>query len=98
MIAGILKRKASDLDLRDFSEKSLQLLSRFGHVDHCNDYIDESACLTETTRQQIHSQAPDKQVSPIIEKDNIVIILWGLLTNREDLLNKLNLKEWPDCR
>lgn len=89
MIAGILKRKESELNVSRYSDTILDVLNHFNVADQVGYWSNESILLCSTERYlSINTQ---KKNIPYISQDkDLVIAFWGELTNREELIHKLN--------
>jgi asparagine synthase (glutamine-hydrolysing) len=89
MIAGIFKRRPSDLDLRALSGPFLEALDFFRTADRSGFWTDGRALLAATVRHN----APESRLGavPFVEEGgNLVAAFWGRLTNRGELAAALN--------
>ncbi len=83
MIAGILKRETSSLDLQNFKEKITEAI-QFDHTNKTDCCIDDKALLIQSTR--LNTPEPEDAPTPYVNSHkNTVVLLWGKLTNREEL-------------
>ncbi|MFA6716549.1 MAG: asparagine synthase-related protein [Victivallaceae bacterium] len=84
MIAGILIRKTSSLNLNKYKDIAANTLNQFETADQTGYYSNDNALLVQCTRR--NAPGSGKEPVPYINNEtNIVVLFWGRLTNREEL-------------
>lgn len=92
MIAGIVKRKKSELNLPLLSKRIQNAINPMKLAERSAFWMDHSALLCSALR--VNSPASHWDDAPFVgEGEKIILVYWGRLTNRRELSTKLGLDE-----
>jgi len=94
LIAGIFKRKESDLDLKGLSDLVLGAVNSSGRADLSGVWANGSVVFCSALRFNTPESKWEKV--PFVSGDGIIVVFWGRLTNRKDLGESLGIRDSLD--